>query len=52
MPPIKGKSATYIESQLTAFRDGTKKATLMNRIAKGFTAAEIAALSRYFAARK
>ena len=52
MPSIKGKPADFIEAQLTAFRDGRKQGTVMNRIAKGFTDDEIKALSRYFAAKK
>jgi len=52
MPSIKGKPADFIETQLTGFRDGTKRGTVMNRIAKGFTDDEIKALSRYFAGKK
>lgn len=52
MPSIKGKPANFIETQLTAFRDGKKQGTVMNRIAKGFTNDEIKVLSRYFAAKK
>jgi sulfide dehydrogenase cytochrome subunit len=49
MPSIKGKPAAYISTMLTAFRNGSRKGTVMNRIAKGFSPDEIAALSRYFA---
>ncbi len=52
MPSIQGKPASYIELQLLAFRDGRKKGTVMNRIAKGFDSDEIKALSRYFAGIK
>ncbi|MBC8338634.1 MAG: c-type cytochrome [Alphaproteobacteria bacterium] len=48
MPTIKGKPAKYIETQLMAFRAGKKSSTVMGRIAKGFNADEIKALSRYF----
>ncbi len=52
MPSIQGKPASYIELQLKAFRDGKLKATVMNRIAKGFSNDEIKALSRYFSGKK
>jgi sulfide dehydrogenase cytochrome subunit len=52
MPSIKGKPADFIQAQLTAFRNGKKKGTVMNRIAKGFNNDEIKALSRYFAGKK
>lgn len=48
MPSIAGKSADYIVETLKRFRDGTKAATVMNRIAKGFTDEEIEALAGYF----
>ena len=52
MPSIKGKPADFIETQLMAFRDGKKQGTVMKRIAKGFNAAEIKALSRYFSGKQ
>ena len=52
MPSIKGKPAAYISAMLTAYRDDSKKGTVMNRIAKGFSPDEIAALSKYFASKQ
>ena len=52
MPSIKGKPADYIATLLNAFRDGSKKGTVMNRIAKGFTPDEINELAKYFAAKQ
>jgi sulfide dehydrogenase cytochrome subunit len=52
MPPINGKSAVYIAMMLNAYREDKLKGTIMNRIAKGFTIAEIKTLALYFAARK
>ncbi len=52
MPTIKGKSAKYIEDQLNQFREEKRKGTVMNRIAKGFTADEIKTLARYFAGQQ
>ena len=48
MPSIDGKSADYITDTLKRFRDGSKASTVMVRIAKGFTDAEIEALAAYF----
>ena len=49
MPSIAGKSADYIVDTLRKFRDGKKPSTVMMRIAKGFTDAEIVALAKHFA---
>jgi len=49
MPSIAGKSPDYITDALMRFRDGKKPSTVMARIAKGFTDAEIKALATYFA---
>jgi cytochrome c553 len=37
---------------MTAFRSGTRPATVMNRIAKGFTDDEIAAIAAWYAAQR
>jgi len=52
MPSIKGKPADFIETQMMAFREGRKQGTVMNRIAKGFNADEIKALSRFFSGQQ
>lgn len=49
MPSIAGKSENFIINALRRFRDGDKPSTVMDRIAKGFTDAEIAALAKHFA---
>ncbi|MDP7548095.1 MAG: c-type cytochrome [Alphaproteobacteria bacterium] len=49
MPSIAGKSADYIVDTLKKFRDGKKPSTVMARIAKGFSDAEIVALAKHFA---
>jgi cytochrome c553 len=36
---------------MQAFRAGSRPATVMDRIAKGFTEAEIAAIAAWYAAR-
>ncbi|MGA1599781.1 MAG: c-type cytochrome [bacterium] len=47
IPAIAGKSANYIESAMKQFRDGARYATVMNRIAKGYTDEEIKLLAGY-----
>jgi cytochrome subunit of sulfide dehydrogenase len=46
MPSIYGRTAESIAETLRAFRDGNRPATVMNRIAKGYTDAEIDAVAR------
>lgn len=50
MPAIAGKPPEYIVRMLTEFRDEQREATVMNRIAKGFSDAEIEALAQFFSA--
>ena len=47
-PIILGAPAEYIESSLKEFRDGSRSSTIMQRIAKGYTDEEIAAVAKYF----
>ena len=51
MPTIAGKSETFIVKKLRGFRSGEIEATIMGRIAKGFTDAEILALARFFSGK-
>ena len=46
IPSIYGRSAASIAESLRAFRDGKQPATVMNRIAKGFTDPEIDTVAR------
>jgi sulfide dehydrogenase cytochrome subunit len=48
MPTIAGKSEDYITEKLKAFKSGELEATVMDRIVKGFTDDEIAALAKFF----
>lgn len=50
IPSIYGRSAASIAESLRAFRDGRQPATVMNRIAKGFTDPEIDTVSAEIAA--
>jgi sulfide dehydrogenase cytochrome subunit len=52
MPGLAGLAPTYFVEQMNAFRAGTRQATIMHQIAKGYTDAEIAQMAAYFAAQK
>ena len=47
IPRIQGRSAEYIEKAMLQFKAGERPATVMNRIAKGYTDEEIKLLSAY-----
>jgi cytochrome c553 len=48
MPPLAGLSQGYFLQQMRAYRDGTRPASLMQQIARGFDAAQTEALAAYF----
>ena len=48
MPTIAGKSADFIAKSLKDFRDGKKQSTVMQRIAKGYSDAQIEALAKLY----
>ena len=52
LPPLAGMPRDHIASQMRAFRDGQRPATVMHQIAKGYTDEQIEALATYFAAQK
>ena len=52
VPPIAGRSAADIVAQMQAFRTGQKPSTVMDRIAKGFSDAEIQAIADWYAQQK
>ena len=51
MPSLAGKSESFIAGQMKAFKSDSLEATIMNRIAKGFTDDEIAALAKFFSGK-
>jgi cytochrome c553 len=51
VPRLAGRPAAEIAAAMQAFRAGSRPATVMDRIAKGFTEAEIAAIAAWYAAR-
>lgn len=50
IPALSGKSADYIVQRMLEFKAGAREGTVMNRIAKGYTDSEIAAVAQHFAA--
>jgi cytochrome subunit of sulfide dehydrogenase len=50
--PLAGLPREHIASQMRAFRDGQRPATVMHQIAKGYTEAQIDALAAWFSAQK
>jgi cytochrome c553 len=48
--PLAGRSAADITAAMAAFRSGKRPATVMGRIAKGFSDNEIADIAHWYAA--
>ena len=46
---LRGRDKTYLLTQLTAFRAGTRPSTVMQQIAKGYTPEQLEQLAAYFA---
>lgn len=51
VPALAGMPREYMLAQLKAFRDGSRPATVMHQIAKGFTEPQLAQMAAYFAAQ-
>ena len=49
---LAGLDKTYFVEQMKAFKAGTRSATLMHQISKGFNDAQIESMATYFSARK
>lgn len=52
MVRLAGLPKDYMVTQMLAFRDGKRPATVMHQISKGYTPEQIEALAIYFAAKK
>jgi len=52
VPGLAGMPASTLVEQMKAFKGGTRPATVMHQIAKGFSDAQIDAVAAYFAAQK
>ena len=50
VPGLAGLPAPYFTEQMATFKAGTRPATVMHQLAKGFSDAQIAELAAYFAA--
>ena len=50
VPGLAGLPAPYFSEQMKAFKAGTRPATVMHQLAKGYNDAQIAELAAYFAA--
>jgi len=50
--PLAGLPRDHIATQMRAFRDGKRPATVMHQIAKGYTDAQIDTLAAWFASQK
>jgi cytochrome c553 len=49
---LAGLPKEHIVSQMKAFKDGTRPATVMHQLAKGYTDQQIELLAAYFAAKR
>ena len=49
---LAGRPRDQIASELRAFRDGQRRATVMHQIAKGYSDAQIDAMAAWFATQK
>lgn len=52
VPPLNGRMADDIVVAMAGFRSGQRPATVMDRIAKGFSEEEARALAAWFAAQR
>lgn len=52
MPRIAGFNEKYLVMTMKHYQSGERSATIMNRIAKGYTDEELAAMAKFFAGQK
>ncbi len=52
VPGLAGVPAAYMVEQMKAFKSGTRTATVMHQISKGYSDTQIDRLAAYFAAQK
>jgi len=50
VPGLAGMPAAYLSMQMKAFKNGTRPATVMHQLAKGYSDEQIEQLAAYFAA--
>jgi len=51
VPGLAGMPASYIVEQMKLFKSGTRPATVMHQLAKGYSDAQIEQIAAYFAAQ-
>lgn len=52
IPSLVGMPKNYMVMQINAFKDGSRPATVMHQLSKGFTDQQIDSIANYFAATK
>lgn len=52
LPSLAGMKSDYLAEQMLAFKSGTRAATIMHQIAKGFSDEQIKTLASYFASQQ
>jgi cytochrome c553 len=52
VPRLTGRNPADIVAQMRAFRSGQRAATVMDRIAKGYSDAEVEAIAAWYAAQQ
>lgn len=52
VPGLAGMPAPYMVEQMRAFKAGTRPATVMHQLSKGFSDAQIESVAGFFAAQK
>jgi cytochrome subunit of sulfide dehydrogenase len=52
VPPLAGRNPAEMVEQMQAFRSGQRPATVMNKIAKGFSDAELQAIAAWYAEQR
>lgn len=52
VPGLAGMPREYMLRQLKAFRDGSRPATVMHQLAKGFTEPQLEQIATYFTTQK
>jgi cytochrome subunit of sulfide dehydrogenase len=52
VPGLAGLPASYVVEQMKAFKAGTRPATVMHQISKGYSDAQIESIAAYYAAQK
>jgi sulfide dehydrogenase cytochrome subunit len=52
VPPVNGRPAAELEGAMKAFRANERPGTIMGRIARGYTDAEITAIAAFLATQR